>query len=678
MKYLKKTLALLTVTALVIITLFSTLTAYANEPLGESKTEESVNTEIFTTEKDKEESENTRNLPEIDPIEDGAVYRIKNLKTGRYLTLEPNANGVYDATLNNIGTANYNGSSAQEFRIEDNFGTYYIRAIKSSNGTNRLVDVYSSNINQIVDGANVHLHPPGDENSSQWLIEYNATLGSYVIKIACKPNLAITDVSGDARINTFPKTEPKPEAAFLQYWIFERVTESVSNIISSEKYRIKDLNSGLYLSVSGNDADLSNVELATGNISLLNQQFRIVYDEANEMYYIKAMMSSNGTNRVLDIYSNPNSLPVDGRNVHIYVIELFENYNSCGWQIKKLGTDENGNEIVKIVSDYNNSLALTAANGGTTAGTNVRVNTYTNYDHQRWVIEKVVTVRTVNITYQGDNKIKVGNTAVESDETLQLSINQYGLTTSDFEWRSSHDTVADVNNNGVVEGKAAGAATITATCTVNGIYYVGTVEINVFRSIADLQSVFPHGKYWNHIADSAGNVSTNNSPDSVTDFPCRHHTISTSGECPVNGSCGCNSYELSTQCAGFAKYIGAIIYGAVNPMSNNSALYTIPNSTLKWTKIKNYNHSSYSSKEHDEEDHENFSNYVLKPGDIIRNDGHSFIVTSVVGNVIYYVECNSGSPCIIKWNASSKAISQIISESNTSTEHIYSAPYAWE
>ncbi len=437
MTYLKKSLALLTVITLLFVSLFSFSTVSAEEITADDNVGGLIPITPITPPGEDDEPDLPNNLPEIDPLEDGAVYRIKNLQTGNYLTLMPYSNGVYDRNLNNIATASNNGSSAQEFRIVDNFGVYYIKSIKSSNGTNRQLDVNSTSIAQIVDGANVHLYAPGDENSSRWLIEYNATFGSYVIKIACKPNLALTDASGNAQINSFSTGNT------AQYWIFERV-ESDPDINSGDIYRIKDLNSGLYVSVPGNDANLSNVALSVGNIALLNQQFRIVYDVQNEVYYIKAAMSSNGNNRLLDINSTASSPPTNGRNVHIYEPG---DMNSSTWQIIKIGTDANGKEIVKIVSDYNNNLALTAANGGTTAGTNVQVNTYTGEDNQKWVIERYYPSIS-NIPSDGN---------VDIGETVQLTISAL------FEnpvWVSSNPTVATVSNTGVVQGLIPGNCNI--------------------------------------------------------------------------------------------------------------------------------------------------------------------------------------------------------------------------
>ncbi len=157
-----------------------------------------------------------------------------------------------------------------------------------------------------------------------------------------------------------------------------------NEIVSGKIYRIKDANSGLYLTLPGNDANLSNVNVTTKDNAALNQQFKIVYDETYGFYRIHTMMSSFGTNRVLDINSTVSSPPANGSNVHIYVIEIVENFNSYGWQISDVGNDK-----VKIVSDYNNSLALTVANGGTASGTNVRVNSYSGAEYQKWILEEV-------------------------------------------------------------------------------------------------------------------------------------------------------------------------------------------------------------------------------------------------------------------------------------------------
>ena len=96
MTYFKKSLALLTVITLLFVSLFSFSTVSAEEITADENISGLIPITPITPPGEDDEPVLPNNLPETDPIEDGAVYRIKNLKTNRYLTLIPNSNGVYE------------------------------------------------------------------------------------------------------------------------------------------------------------------------------------------------------------------------------------------------------------------------------------------------------------------------------------------------------------------------------------------------------------------------------------------------------------------------------------------------------------------------------------------------------------------------------------------------------
>lgn len=151
--------------------------------------------------------------------------------------------------------------------------------------------------------------------------------------------------------------------------------------------------------------------------------------------------------------------------------------------------------------------------------------------------------------------------------------------------------------------------------TMLGVFPESAKQINVITSeaagmtIAQLKAKFPHGKYWNHTGS--------NNADGYTSSPCTHHGNCSKGGTDYSGWCGCNSFNNSIQCAGFAYKLGYDAYGS-NPRN--------------WTQLSNMN--------------------SLKAGDIIRykNDHHSIFVTGVNGNTITYADCNSDGHCKIMWD----------------------------
>lgn len=169
----------------------------------------------------------------------------------------------------------------------------------------------------------------------------------------------------------------------------------------------------------------------------------------------------------------------------------------------------------------------------------------------------------------------------------------------------------------------------------------GIIANNLEAKFAELREMFPSGKYWNHVGISYEEYAANREKYNATytDYPCdasvslpgvhRHGGCSPSYE---TGQCGCNTYDGSIQCMGFARYIGNYLTGV---------------STRDWEKVITY--SSIASIQNQ-----------LQPGDYIRfgtdTNGHSAIVVSADENGVYLLECNysimnSGKNCQIVWTS---------------------------
>ena len=126
------------------------------------------------------------------------------------------------------------------------------------------------------------------------------------------------------------------------------------------------------------------------------------------------------------------------------------------------------------------------------------------------------------------------------------------------------------------------------------------------NKIAELKQKYQHGQYWHRV----------NGVNTVTSIPCVHPDNSVY-ECNQNATNGCGHNYLGWQCVGLAGQIFEEIFGE---------------------RVTNY--------EGTRTDKEN-----IKIGDYvrIRNNSHSFIVTSRNGDEITGVECNWNAPCMIEW-----------------------------
>lgn len=156
-----------------------------------------------------------------------------------------------------------------------------------------------------------------------------------------------------------------------------------SGLISDSVYNITNKASGKSLNVNyGADTNGTNINQYTKDGSI-EQFFKLVYNSSRDAYKLYAMCSSNGSNRVLDIYR-----PIqDGANVDIWT----PNDNDA----QDLIIINRGNGYYSIHLKYNSNLALTSygtGNGGgsgttSTSPGNVFVTNYTGASNQLWAIK---------------------------------------------------------------------------------------------------------------------------------------------------------------------------------------------------------------------------------------------------------------------------------------------------
>lgn len=162
------------------------------------------------------------------------------------------------------------------------------------------------------------------------------------------------------------------------------------NLQSGSTYSLQNAGSALFVTVcDGIDANGTNVIQKYNEISDIatSQQFKLEYVSSTGGYLFRALCSSNGTNRVLDIAKN-NGYVENGCNVQIY-----QNNDSIAQEWLIVGVDW---DTFKIIPRTNMNLALTSyasfddgSSGGTTASStgNIFVSTYDeDNSYQRWYI----------------------------------------------------------------------------------------------------------------------------------------------------------------------------------------------------------------------------------------------------------------------------------------------------
>ncbi len=139
-------------------------------------------------------------------------------------------------------------------------------------------------------------------------------------------------------------------------------------------------------------------------------------------------------------------------------------------------------------------------------------------------------------------------------------------------------------------------------------------------SLSQLRQKFPHGKYWNHAGNPGSSNSVNNQ-NGYTSTPCSQHGVVGTSKQTCNGFQPSGT-QLSWQCMGYAEKLGYDATG-YNPRNNANGWYTYTSSSA----LDN-----------------------LKPGDIVRYNGHSIYVIGVNGDSVIYTDCNSDGHCKIRWD----------------------------
>jgi Bacterial surface proteins containing Ig-like domains len=138
-------------------------------------------------------------------------------------------------------------------------------------------------------------------------------------------------------------------------------------------------------------------------------------------------------------------------------------------------------------ADYDPNIAkLDASTFTLTAQREGSMTITLTYDTGQKLFEGLSIVPSVTITVTVINGIALSesNATIYVGTTLQL--NAIISSSNDVIWSSNKTNFATVDNNGLVTGKGAGTATITATQTVNGVVKKATCEITVQQSVTSI------------------------------------------------------------------------------------------------------------------------------------------------------------------------------------------------
>ncbi len=209
-----------------------------------------------------------------------------------------------------------------------------------------------------------------------------------------------------------------------------------SSLTNGEVYSFRNVGSGKYMTVhNGTDANDVNVYQTDYAEGATSQKFKLEYAPSTGGYFLRAMCSSNGAGRVLDLYKI-NGYVSNGSNLQIYnaTDPLAQHWFILGVSYTSF----------KIIPRTDMSLALTAYGDGngtsdgrsTSSDGNIFVSTYTSDSYQTWKI------------YDSNNVALTGGGRILAKETYYINNKSSGkylhYTATDVDGASG--LIADLEN----------------------------------------------------------------------------------------------------------------------------------------------------------------------------------------------------------------------------------------
>ena len=160
--------------------------------------------------------------------------------------------------------------------------------------------------------------------------------------------------------------------------VYPKSSSSSSSIDTSKTYMLKNVNSGMYLDVSGAKAvNGTNVLQYTASKAKNNNTWKFV-SNGNGYYYIYSQLG-NGSTFLLDVANNSSA---NGANIGIW------SNTNCNAQLYKLVKNSDGSYNIYTKSSGNKSC-VEVVNALTTKGANVQQWAYNGHNCQKWYLEAV-------------------------------------------------------------------------------------------------------------------------------------------------------------------------------------------------------------------------------------------------------------------------------------------------
>lgn len=344
--------------------------------------------------------------------------------------------GGSDANKANVQLYKANKTFAQafEFRYED--GYYTIRNLYS----NKVLDVAGGGY---MPGTNVWQYAGNSSKAQRWIAQKHED-GSYSF-ISLNNGLAL-DVAGGKVASGSNIQVYTPNGTEAQRFTLIGADEFYNGI-----YNIQSaMSTSKVLDVQGGKTNSkTNIQLWGNNSSDAQKWVTEKYEDGT----FGILSAKSGL--ALDVAGGD---AVSGTNVWQYTWNRTE---AQRWNVRSLGDG-----TYKICSALDEDLVLSIAKGSAVNGANINIEKWNGAKNQRWLFKKTSCGRKVihvSITEGSEHVIEKGSSYRLHAKEMFTSGEGSAIS-----WSTSNSSLVSVDSKGLVTGKRAGYATITAKSKTNG------------------------------------------------------------------------------------------------------------------------------------------------------------------------------------------------------------------
>ncbi|MBQ7969154.1 MAG: DUF3289 family protein [Clostridia bacterium] len=409
-------------------------------------------------------------------LTNGSVYSFQNYGSYSYMTVHngSNANDVNVYQQDVYPASNLGAQHKFKLEYVPSTGGYYLRAMCSSGGTNRVLDIVKSN-GYVNNGGNVQIYAANDPLAQHWFI---IGTGDYTFKIVPRTDMSLaltvcpggdgsssgttTTSVGNIFVSTYNDTND------YQKWMIQDENGNLmlgsSQIVQNGTYYLNNKNYGKYLHKSSTYV----ADAVSGLISTYENTIRWkITHVGNDAYTIQS--SDDLTKYLYSGNSTSVSLTTMSSITNNYLWTIY-NAPGGGILIQNVATQA----YLKQTGTNTVSAASSLGTSGTTA-----------YDSCVWRIASTTFYGNNGSTTNAELSIhsSIPNTTICVGETKSFYVDQFlgnelwCSTASDFSY--SITPVGNISiSSGEILAEAQGLVTVTATHKVTGRILTFTVTVS--------------------------------------------------------------------------------------------------------------------------------------------------------------------------------------------------------